>query len=71
MLFPPSADSAPVVQLAERAAWDFVEKEKPQFDIATICPPLVLGPLIHQVAKASSLNTSVKQFYDVSTALGF
>lgn len=24
---------------AEKAAWDFVEKEKPNFTIATMCPP--------------------------------
>lgn len=25
--------------LAERAAWDFIEKEKPGFDLATVNPP--------------------------------
>ncbi|KIV89460.1 hypothetical protein PV10_06859 [Exophiala mesophila] len=43
---------------AERAAWDFVEKEKPSFDVATICPPLVLGPVIHSLQSLDSLNTS-------------
>lgn len=28
---------------AEKAAWEFVEKEKPNFSISTMCPPLVLG----------------------------
>lgn len=28
---------------AERAAWDFVEEEKPNFDLATINPPMVFG----------------------------
>jgi nucleoside-diphosphate-sugar epimerase len=31
---------------AERAAWDFVEKEKPNFTITTINPPLVFGPIV-------------------------
>ena len=31
---------------AEKGAWDFLEKEKPNFSIATICPPLVFGPIV-------------------------
>jgi len=31
---------------AEKAAWEFVEKEKPNFTIATINPPLVFGPVV-------------------------
>lgn len=43
---------------AEKAAWDFVEKEKPNFDIATINPPLVLGPVVHYLNSLDSINTS-------------
>lgn len=43
---------------AERAAWEFVEKEKPNFDIATINPPLVLGPVVHYLNSLDSINTS-------------
>ncbi|POY72851.1 hypothetical protein BMF94_4106 [Rhodotorula taiwanensis] len=49
--------------LAERAAWKFVEEEKPQFDITTIQPPLIFGPVIHQVPSPDKLNTSVNNFY--------
>jgi nucleoside-diphosphate-sugar epimerase len=49
--------------LAERAAWDFIEKEKPQFDLVTVNPPFVLGPVIHQITKPDSLNTSVAAWY--------
>lgn len=31
---------------AEKAAWEFIEKEKPNFTIATINPPLVFGPIV-------------------------
>lgn len=31
---------------AEKAAWDFLEKEKPNFTIATINPPMVFGPVV-------------------------
>lgn len=34
-----------------------------RFDIATINPPLVFGPIIHQCTSAKSLNTSVGAFY--------
>ncbi|KAL4938045.1 hypothetical protein BDV06DRAFT_201832 [Aspergillus oleicola] len=44
--------------LAEKAAWEFVEKEKPNFDIATINPPLVLGPVVHYLTSLDAINTS-------------
>ena len=54
--------------LAEKAAWDFVKTEKPNFDLATICPPMVYGPLDH-VADLDHLNTSsadIFRFMNVS-----
>lgn len=42
---------------AEKAAWDFVKTEKPNFDLATICPPMVYGPLDYD-ASLDHLNTS-------------
>lgn len=44
--------------LAEKAAWEFVESEKPTWDLVTICPPLVLGPVVHHLASLESINTS-------------
>ena len=43
---------------AEKASWDFLEKEKPNFTISTMCPPLVLGPIVHYLQSLDSLNTS-------------
>jgi nucleoside-diphosphate-sugar epimerase len=31
---------------AEKAAWEFLDKEKPNFTVATINPPLVFGPIV-------------------------
>jgi len=36
---------------AEKAAWDFVEKEKPNFTISTINPPLVFGPVVSNLTQ--------------------
>lgn len=44
--------------LAEKAAWAFVESEKPAWDLVTVTPPLVLGPVVHHLASLSSINTS-------------
>lgn len=49
--------------LAEKAAWDFVASEKPAWDLVTVNPPLVLGPLLHQVESPESLNTSVANIW--------
>ena len=44
--------------LAEKAAWEFVEKEKPNFQISTLCPPLVFGPVVHYLNSLDNINTS-------------
>jgi hypothetical protein len=54
-----------VLQLAEKAAWNFINDNKPSFGLATICPPYVFGPILHQVDKPESLNTSVATFYSI------
>ncbi|MCO5584911.1 hypothetical protein L7F22_038843 [Adiantum nelumboides] len=51
--------------LAERAAWEFVEANKPSFDLATINPPFVFGPIIHQVNNPDSLNTSTAAIWQL------
>lgn len=50
---------------AERAAWDFIEKEKPNFDLVTLCPPLVFGPVIHSLKSLDGLNTSNKRIWSL------
>ncbi|KAI0076359.1 NAD-P-binding protein [Panus rudis PR-1116 ss-1] len=51
--------------LAEKAAWAFVERNKGaiQWDLVTINPPYVFGPVIHEVPEPSALNTSVDMVY--------
>lgn len=49
--------------LAERAAWDFVAKNKPNFQLATICPPMVYGPAFHTISSLEHLNTSSADIY--------
>ncbi|KAH8883055.1 NAD(P)-binding protein [Thozetella sp. PMI_491] len=44
--------------IAERAAFDYVEKEKPNFSIATLTPPMVFGPLAQEFSSMSKLNES-------------
>jgi len=52
--------------LAEKAAWDFVADKSngAKFDIATVNPPLVFGPLVHHLANLDSVNTSNQRFLD-------
>ncbi|KAF9482945.1 D-lactaldehyde dehydrogenase [Pholiota conissans] len=56
--------------LAERSAWDFVEKHKSEikWDLSVINPPFVFGPPIHDVNSISSLNTSVQLWIDMVTS---
>ncbi|TVY48147.1 Ketoreductase [Lachnellula occidentalis] len=63
---------------AEKAAWEFVEKEKPNFTLSTMCPPLVigkrsdadttpLGPIVHYLNSLDSLNTSNQRTANLMT----
>lgn len=53
-------------KVAEEAAWKFVQDEKPQFSIATFCPPMIYGKTLQPGVKKSNLNTSSKTIYGVS-----
>jgi dihydroflavonol-4-reductase len=46
--------------LAERAAWAFMEQEKPGFDLVVINPFLVIGPSL-----TAAVNTSPQTFVDM------
>ena len=35
--------------LAERTAWRFVEQHQPHFDLVSLLPTFVFGPVIHEV----------------------
>jgi nucleoside-diphosphate-sugar epimerase len=49
--------------LAEKAAFEFVEKNKPNFAITTVCPPMVWGPNADS-ADLNHLGTSSEQIYN-------
>ncbi|KAG5932676.1 hypothetical protein E4U59_007353 [Claviceps monticola] len=51
--------------VAERSAWQFVDEARPQFDITTLCPPLVFGPVAHQLRTLENINTSNQRFVDL------
>lgn len=55
--------------LAERAAWDFVEKEKPGFKIAAFNPPMIYGATLQPAVTSSNLNTSSKAIYSLISHL--
>jgi nucleoside-diphosphate-sugar epimerase len=49
---------------AERAAWDFIRDEKPNFDLVVLNPPLVLGPVIHYLNSLDAINASNQRVRD-------
>ncbi|KAI5831152.1 NAD(P)-binding protein [Schizophyllum commune Tattone D] len=57
--------------IAERAAWDFVEKHAKEisWDLAVINPPLIFGPAIHEVSKPEELNWSALEFHKTVASL--
>ncbi|KAJ7249148.1 hypothetical protein B0H12DRAFT_1122907 [Mycena haematopus] len=55
--------------LAERAAWDFVEKHKTEigWDLVVLNPPFVFGPTINDTPTPDKLGTSARQFRTILT----
>jgi len=47
---------------AERAAWDFVQTQHPNFDLVILCPPMVCGPIINSQTIAN-LNGSNQRLW--------
>ncbi|KEY72936.1 hypothetical protein S7711_07900 [Stachybotrys chartarum IBT 7711] len=51
--------------LAEKAAFRFVEERQPRFDVVTINPPMVYGPVPSFLTNLDDLNTSNKRIRDM------
>ncbi|KAJ4204154.1 Glycine-rich RNA-binding protein 2, mitochondrial [Fusarium solani] len=43
---------------AEKAAWDLVQRQRPNFTLSTILPPLVFGPILPGLGSLSTLSES-------------
>lgn len=52
---------------AEKAAWEFVENERPRFTISSINPPLVFGPIKQFLNSLDALNTSNQRIRNLIT----
>ncbi|OJD17788.1 hypothetical protein AJ78_02141 [Emergomyces pasteurianus Ep9510] len=52
---------------AERAAWEFIEKEKPNFTLSSVNPPVVIGPVVHPLDSLATLNTSNERIRNLIT----
>lgn len=52
-------------KFAEKAAWEFLDTEKPNFDIVVLNPPMVYGPLRHSVPSVKDLNESTARIYNL------
>lgn len=50
---------------AEKAAWSFYKTERPNFSLTTVNPPSVFGPVAHNLASQSKINTSNARIRDM------
>ena len=50
---------------AEKAAWAFLENERPNFQLSTLCPPLVFGSVVHYLNSLDAINTSNARIRDM------
>ncbi|KAL8786761.1 MAG: hypothetical protein Q9213_002582 [Squamulea squamosa] len=62
---PPPSGYRASKTFAEKAAWEFVEKEKPNFTVSTINPPMVFGPIHPKLQTLDTLNTSNQRIRDM------
>lgn len=56
-------------KFAELAAWEFIKNEKPPFDLVTLCPPMVFGPVVHPVPSIEQLNESNAVLWSVASGI--
>lgn len=52
-------------KFAELTAWDFMQKDAPQYDLVALCPSVCFGPVVHPVSKVSELNASTFTLWEV------
>ncbi|KAK4057451.1 hypothetical protein OIO90_001520 [Microbotryomycetes sp. JL221] len=55
-------------KLAEEFAWTFTRENKVNFEISTLCPPMVFGPPQQVVTDLKSLNTSSEAIWSLVDA---
>lgn len=48
--------------LAEKAAWQFMEEEKPAFSLVSLNPSLIFGPVKENTSSLQNMNTSNARF---------
>ncbi|KZS87359.1 NAD(P)-binding protein [Sistotremastrum niveocremeum HHB9708] len=48
---------------AEKSAWKFLEEQKPNFEVVTICPPYIFGPALQHLDSLDAINTSNALLY--------
>ncbi|KAF4437799.1 dihydroflavonol-4-reductase [Fusarium austroafricanum] len=53
-------------KFAELKAWEFIAREKPSFDLVTLCPPMTFGPIKHPIANLDALNESNKMLWKIA-----
>ncbi len=53
-------------KFAEKAAWDFMEEKKPNFDLVTLCPSMTFGPIVHPVSGLDQLNETNAMLWKVA-----
>ncbi|PMD40317.1 NAD(P)-binding protein [Hyaloscypha variabilis F] len=54
-------------KFAELEVWNYLQSEKPKFDVVTLCPPMTFGPVVHPVDKVEDLNESNAQLWKIAT----
>lgn len=64
---PPHVAYRGAKKFSEKEAWEFIEREKPGFDLVTLCPPMTFGPVVHPIRAASQLNESNARLWDVAS----
>ena len=52
-------------QFAEQAAWAFMDRERPNFELTTLTPPVVFGPILRSFGSPEAINTSNQTILDL------
>lgn len=54
--------------VAERAMWDWMTENRPNFDLVTVTPPWIFGPYATELTTTKHLSESIQILYDLLKA---
>lgn len=61
----PSLGYCAAKKLSERAAWDFMQTQRPSFDLVTLAAPMIFGPTRQKLSSIKDISFSLTLLWSI------